>query len=417
MTEERIKEVVDKIREKQSNEEILKIVKEDLEYGLSVENVENYAYSEMSADRCRLISTMYRKGYSVRAIGDIGNPDLSIDKIEIGMELYDKNIPLAQIKDILHSNQTREQILEQFSNVLSNVQETLTISENEVKESIEEDKDIPKYVDSLMKQLQDVANKISFQDERYDTLNQVLKKMEVAAEDSILAKKLTEKNGELETQNRELSEELGRKQDAVTKGMQTIAQLRVQNEDRDKMISQLKDQNESSDRKIKELEAKVKELEDESKKDTKNQVNPFLARQEEIKLNNTAQNMEKESLQKAFETGNGVPIFYQVVISDKNGRSMVSELEYTKPKKRKLEGFISKFSMKKKYQKNFFGMIVKKELSVEQIGEIKVALEKGLTDEQLEMIIKKELTPERIRGIVEFAVVQNKIDAERRAKS
>ena len=58
-------------------------------------------------------------------------------------------------------------------------------------------------------------------------------------------------------------------------------------------------------------------------------------------------------------------------------------------------------------------LVISKELVPEQVNEIRIGLEKGLNEEQLELIINKDLSADRIRSIVSFAALQNSLMAGR----
>ena len=52
-------------------------------------------------------------------------------------------------------------------------------------------------------------------------------------------------------------------------------------------------------------------------------------------------------------------------------------------------------------------MVASGELSKEQLAKIKVAMEKGLTEEQLLSLIHGNVSPEQMEEIIEIAVLEN----------
>ena len=247
------------------------------------------------------------------------------------------------------------------------------------------------------------------------------KKMEAVQRDEAVTKNLTELNEKLDKENRELSEQLGGKQDEVAKGLQTISKLRDEVEKQAKEIDRLKshikkleDEKMAMEKAAGEMNAGQAERPDSTDKNESGNGQEKALSAAQTVQHDTPPDGQGEKKGASHEEHMEIPIGYTMTLK-KDGKVVVqSEVEpVIRRKPSAWQTIMGRFAFPKKSQQNFVQMIIKKELSPEQVNEIKQGLAKGLNEEQMDLIINKDLTPERIRSIVEFAVLQNSLNAER----
>ena len=70
-------------------------------------------------------------------------------------------------------------------------------------------------------------------------------------------------------------------------------------------------------------------------------------------------------------------------------------------------GFFTRLCIKKKSRRNLVKLVIAGELDINQLVQIKSAIEKGLTERQLEDIINSRVPADRMKEIVEIAELEN----------
>lgn len=128
----------------------------------------------------------------------------------------------------------------------------------------------------------------------------------------------------------------------------------------------------------------------------------------ELKLKNEIEEDKKE-ISKMQDTINE----YMIKVTDSENHKNDVVIEYTANKTSVLQR-MANYMFKSKSRRTFLKLVVNKELTPEQVTQIRYGLEKRLTEEQLALIINKSLSPEKIKSIVEFAALENELKSERR---
>ena len=85
--------------------EVLALVQEDLEYGLSEEQVKQYYKKKWSIGQMKIYSKCLRNGYSEEAIKVITSEHLSRNQMSIALEFYEKGVPLDSIEAVVGQNE------------------------------------------------------------------------------------------------------------------------------------------------------------------------------------------------------------------------------------------------------------------------------------------------------------------------
>ncbi len=107
---------------------------------------------------------------------------------------------------------------------------------------------------------------------------------------------------------------------------------------------------------------------------------------------------------------NGIPVYYQIPIVDGTG-NVVQRLPIERSvRKSSYSGVASLFarlSFKKKSRADIVKLVASGDLVPAQLVQIKSAIEKGLTESQLVELINNNISAEKMKEIIEIAVLEN----------
>lgn len=363
-------------------EEILKLVESDLQYGLSIEETEMYTSKRFDYAQMKVYSSCLRNGYPDDVRDCITREGLTGEQMAVALEFYEKGVPLKTIAEVTeNSSHTAFAMKKLFQSIVSKVQAA--------GEAVQAQDD---YAKELLEQIKSVVEKIEFQEKRYDALNEKLKELQTAGQDAKiqnnLLNQLAEKDNMLEKQQDELNEARG-----------TIARLRNEMD----AIRKEKDR----------LEKRTEEMEKEAAVNGSNTVQESKTVVTDKK--ETVQRMEQAEA-KQVETKQEAPVFptfpgvgYNVAVLDGNGKVvsfMPVERMERKKEKSSVSALFSRLSFKKKI--DIVKLVAEKDLESKQLVQIRSAIEKGLSEEQLLVLINNQIPAEQMEEIINIAVYENK---------
>lgn len=357
-------------------EEILKLVESDLQYGLTIEETEMYTSKRFDYAQMKVYSACLRNGYPRDVRDCITREGLTGEQMAVALEFYEKGVPLKTVAEVTeNSGHTAFMMKKLFQSIVSKVQAA--------GEAVQAQDD---YAKELLEQIKSVVEKIEFQEKRYNALNEKLKELQTAGQDAKiqnnLLSQLAEKDSMLEKQQNELNEARG-----------TIARLRNEMD----VIRKEKVR----------LEKRTEEMEKEAV------VNSNEAKQQEItmtdKKEETTHMVQAEIKQEApvFPTFPGVG--YNVAVLDGNGKVVsFMPVERMEPKKEKspVSALFSRLAFKKKI--DIVKLVAEKDLEPKQLVQIRSAIEKGLSEDQLLVLINNQIPAEQMEEIINIAVYENK---------
>ena len=380
--------------------DVIKLVEADLEYGLTIEETKQYTSKKYDYAQMKVYSACLRNGYPDEVRECLTKEGMSGEQMAVAQEFYEKGVPLETIQRVMEeSGNTAFEMKKLFRNVVGRVQEAgAAVQEKEG------------YVKELVEQIQTVVEKIEFQEKRYDALNEQLQKIQTAERDTQmennLLKQLNEKDSTIEIQQNELNDA-------------RAAVIRLRNE-KDQMNSELEQLRKEKDR----LEKRTGELEKEAaEKEKQNTQQPAAVitepqKTEEKEETPPERKEEKteakpEEKQEVRQEIPAIPVLRgmscNVAVVDAEGRILsVVPVERMERKKenRSLSALLSRFAFKKKI--NIAKLVAEKDLAPEQLVQIRCAIEKGLTEEQLLVLINHRLPAEQMEEIINIAVYENR---------
>ena len=351
-------------------EEILKLIEDDLRFGLTKEETEEYSAGRYDYRQMCVYSRCLRNGYNEEEKAAILKEGLSGDQMAVALEFYEKGVPMNTITEVLSSAENTAYTMKRlFSQVLCKAREAEPVSGQDAA-----------YAKELMQQIHEVVEKISCQEKRYDALNEKLKEIGTAGQDaqiqSNLLSQLSEKDKMLEKQQNELNE------------------ARVQ-------IARLHGEIEAVRKERKALEEQVKNAVREET-DAAEPKEPEKGKKPETKAESSAPGMPESALYPGIE--------YHAAVVDKDGniiRFVPVERMERKDRGSVMGSMFSRLFLKKKT--DIVKLLAEKDLSPEQLVQVRSAIEKGLSEKQLLVLINNKIPAEQMEEIINIAVYENKM--------
>lgn len=364
---------------KRYSEEIIALIKDDLEYGFSKEQTELYLKSGYNIGQMRVYSECLRDGNSEEFISLIERTELTAPQMQIAFEFYKKGVPIATIEEVVARKETPIAMKAAFGKFLEQIQ---TVKQETATE--------PEYVQELVKKMEEIVSKICFQEKRYDALNEKLTIFESTKADEQIRENLVKENADKE-------QLLNDQQDKLNQANSAISRLREQLEFKDKEMNRMSNRIEALDDKLLRATNTNAGTSSEPKKEEDRNV------QSEIKKEGatmTQQTIVTEPM--------GIPIFYQIPVVDMQGRVIQKvQIDRSESKSNGVIGLLSKLCFKKKSRADIVKLVASGDLAPAQLIQIKSGIEKGLTEGQLVELINNNVAAEKMKEIIEIAVLEN----------
>ena len=371
------------LRNKHFSEDTIALVKSDYEYGLTEEEISLYLNKSYDIEQMKILSECLHKDVPKDVIDIIKNTKYSVHQMQVSLEFYEKGVPVQTIKEVMDKGEKPITMRRLYEEVLEQL--------NKVKEQIPEESE---YVKALISQMDEVVEKINHQNERYDALNKKLSEIETSKDDEEVRERLVKENQDKDAL-------INSQQNELNKASSTIARLRDDIEKKDKEMKRMGDRIES-------LEDKIISVATENKKEAESKAEPQESQsvqQADKKIVDTVavpQNMQA--------VANGIPVYYQIPVVDGTG-NVVQRLPIERSvRKSSNSGVVSLFarlSFKKKSRADIVKLVASGDLVPAQLVQIKSAIEKGLTESQLVELINNNISAEKMKEIIEIAVLEN----------
>lgn len=363
-------------------EDMLRLVEEDLRFGLTPRETEEYTGKKLDYPQMKVYSRCLRGGYEKEVTEVITREGLSGEQMAVALEFYEKGVPIQTVKEVTEkTGQTAFTMKKLFASVMEKLGETQKKSDTEEA-----------YAKELLEQIKEAVAKINFQEKRYDALNEKLKELQTARQDT-------------QVQNNLLSQ-LAEKDILLEKQQNEINEARV-------ALARLRNELDATGKERNILEKKIEEMEQQEKSvdQPKNheEVSHKAKHYVEVAGKQTDNRMETEAstVQPIF------PVEYQAALVDKSGRIIqMVPVERTARKKDRgaLTSLFSRVCFKKRT--DIVKLVAERGLEPKQLVQIRNAIEKGLTEQQLMVIINNQIPAEQMEEIINIAVYENRQKGE-----
>lgn len=384
LTKMAIEKHIQLLRSKNVGEDVLALVRSDLEDGLTEEETALYVNKNYNIGQMRVLSECIHKGISEEMITLLRDSRLSGHQMQVSLEFYEKGVPFETIKEVVTRGDLPVVMRRAYDAVLEKMSQTKEAAAAE-----------PEYIKELIEQIEEVVSKIHHQDERYDALNRKLAVFETSKEDEEIKSKLIKENEEKDAT-------ICHQQDELNRASSTIARLRNDITKKDKEMERMRDRIES-------LEDKIMGSGSEHGKEPENQMQTDVT---EAESRVTADRMEEP---RVSAPGNAmgqtvIPVYYQIPIVDGSG-NVLQRLPMERTARKNSAGgmaaLLAKLCIRKKSRADIVKLVASGNLVPAQLVQIRSAIEKGLTEGQLVELINNNVSAEKMKEIIEIAVLEN----------
>lgn len=357
---------------------MLRLVEEDLKFGLTPEETEEYTAKKFDYTQMKVYSQCLRNGYS-RDIRDIITGDgLTGEQMAVALEFYEKGVAAETVKEITrNTSQTAFVMKKLFQDVMEKLGDT---QKNTNADGA--------YAGELLEKIRETVEKIDFQEKRYDALNEKLKELQdskqEAAGQEYLQSQLADRDRLLESQ-----------QDQINAARAEIARL--------------KNEIELSEKERRVMERNKNLGSPNENENSSHYENPVVEKQAAGRdINKTAAPVNDMA---PPDTDNTMArhMEYRAALIDENGR-IIQMVPIERMEKKKEGGtfgaLFSRLFLKRKM--DIVKLVAESGLEAEQIVQVRSALEKGLTEKQLMVLINCRLPAEQMEEIIGIAVYENR---------
>ena len=391
LSEMAIERKIQILRNKHMDSEVIALVKSDYEYGLTDDEIGLYLNKSYDIEQMKVLSKCLHKGVSEELLILLKENRMAAPKMQTALDYYEKGVPIDAIREIVQKDDTAVNMRRMFDVVLDKL--------NKAKEQMPQDLE---YVKSLVAQMDEVVAKINHQNERYDALNKKLSEIETSKDDEEVTERLVKENQDKDAL-------INSQQNELNKASSTIARLRDDIEKKDKEMKRMSERIESLEDKIIGIAtdnmkaAEVKN--DAGKTENAEAVAGTKEDRTDKKIVDTVavpQNMQA--------VANGIPVYYQIPVVDGTGnvvQRLPIERGVRKSSNNGVASLFARLSFKKKSRADIVKLVASGDLVPAQLVQIKSAIEKGLTESQLIELINNNISAEKMKEIIEIAVLEN----------
>lgn len=373
-------------------DDVYLLVEEDLTFGLEKDQIDLYLKKNFKLSQMKVLSSYLRKGIYVEFVELVANhPELTGYQVQVALDFFQKGVPIATIESSVGNKSNVAEMKELFQSVLEKAKAARVGAE-----------DAPAYVKEMMEQMAASIEKIQYQEQRYDELNKKLTIFESTKRDEEVRDNLLQKYNDAESL-------LNSQQNKLNQADSSIARLREQITDKEKEMKRMQTR-------IDTLEDKLLARADKPEKDTPVVAKKAIADSEPedttVKEEKQAASNITAPIPEMFTGSNAIPVYYQMPVVDAQGR-MVQRVPVEKIIRKSETGvaaLIGRLGFKKKSRQDIVKLVASGDLVPAQLIQIKTGMERGLTEGQLVELINNNVSAEKMKEIIEIAVLENSMD-------
>ena len=360
--------------------------------GREKDQIDLYLKKNFKLSQVKVLSSYLRKGIDVEFVELVANhPELTGYQVQVALDFFQKGVPIATIESAVGKKSNVAEMKELFQLVLEKAKAARVGAE-----------DAPACVKAMMEQMAASIEKIQYQEQRYDELNKKLTIFESTMRDEEVRDNLLQKYNDAESL-------LNSQQNKLNQADSTIARLREQITDREKEMKRMQTR-------IDTLEDKMLARADMLERDTPVVTKNATVESETLDTNvkgekQTAPNITAP-IPDMFTGSNAIPVYYQMPVVDAQGR-MVQRVSVEKTMRKSETGvaaLIGRLGFKKKSRQDIVKLVASGDLVPAQLIQIKTGMERGLTEGQLVELINNNVSAEKMKEIIEIAVLENSMD-------
>lgn len=378
MNKEEIEKVISEYRRKNlGNSEVYELVRSDLAYGISKEEVDGYVkdYS-LSTSQKEIYSKCLRQRYPINFIQFLMKK-VEEQRCPMIIEYFEKGMTVEQL----------EEVLEQKPKTLAALRSMLQNIYSELSRFTDDSVQNPELLQQFQKQINTIVKKFENQEEKISQMFQAIKEHENNS--------YNEEKEKLLKQLEDVEQDLVNEKTISSDRNVTIINLRNENNELRSKMQSLNEEIQKKDTELQKERKKVKRLSgqvEEAKSTTTDNT---------VGANQGKSVLHQEKVQGVADayTVTGIGTEPYVVV-----RNTVPD-----EKKSPAVALIKKLFLSKRSNRYLMKKVIQTDLNEGQIRQVASGMEKGLTYEQLDILIESKAAPERMTGIIELAVLENSL--------
>lgn len=213
---------------------------------------------------------------------------------------------------------------------------------------------------------------------------------------------------------------LNSQQEELSRATSTIARLREQIEDKKKEMERMQNRiNDLEDKLVNMATSKVSDTVSQQTAGTETTADANIAAKD-VPVSKPAINADNTTATQPFgnesplpQGAYQIPVYYQLPVVDANGRVVQHvQVERTirKGNQGAFTGLLGKLGFMKKSRQDIVKLLASGDLVPAQLVQIRSAIEKGLTESQLVELINNNVSAEKMKEIIDIAVLENSMD-------
>ena len=391
LSEMAIERKIQILRNKHMDSEVIALVKSDYEYGLTDDEIGLYLNKSYDIEQMKVLSKCLHKGVSEALLTLLKDSRMAAPKMQTALDYYEKGVQIDAIREVVQKDDTAVNMRRMFDVVLEKL--------NKAKEQVPQDLE---YVKALISQMDEVVEKINHQNERYDALNKKLSEIETSKDDEEVRERLVKENQDKDAL-------INSQQNELNKASSTIARLRDDIEKKDKEMKRMSERIESLEDKIIGIATdnmKAAEVKNDAGK-TENAEDVADTKEDRTDKKTVDTVAVPQNMQ---AVANGIPVYYQIPVVDGTGnvvQRLPIERSVRKSSNSGVASLFARLSFKKRSRADIVKLVASGDLVPAQLVQIKSAIEKGLTESQLVELINNNISAEKMKEIIEIAVLEN----------
>ncbi len=415
-----IKEIVKDYKIKGFSDAACNLLREDLDYGIPVEQAKCYMQDDLSIETQRSLSKALREHLPQELIDLAITQKFDVYQIDKVIEAYKSGFPLEEVIKIAKEKPDAYSMSEAFSE--------LKASLDAATESIQSEPEIPEEVKEMLSKLSSLMEGIGENAKHYDEVLQKLddlKSDEPSEAVNALKEQLSAKDEKIST----LEDEIKGKNQQITDitnqlkdKEQEASYSSKSNEDLEKQMCEQQDKlNKALNRayaletEVKKLNKQIETLKEEKNHMEKEQVQTSNVEDKELEqamqptvLGFTQTSSPAKPEQKvttpACNKQDGMPVHYQTVIMGSDGSTIPIVVERAEKKKPKGLFAMAEMFMPTKAGKNLVKKMAENKLNKDQMGQIRNAILSGLDEAEVADIIDSGFTAEEMAEAIAVLV-------------
>lgn len=368
------------------NDEVLKLVQADLEYGLSRDEVDIYLTRKLPIEVKRKLSEALHEGCGTELVTVFADAGINTHQIETAINYYNAGVPLEAIKSVIAQNMNAHGMKEAYKKILAQMKAVQGTSEEDLAKV---DKT---YVDSLFEEMRKIVSQIGYDEKRFDELNAKIKE--------IAGGKASDK--ELEELYQKMADKdaiISNQQDNINQANSALARLRKESDEKEEEKKKMQETIGKLNGQLAEKDEQIAALKDQK-------VEPSM-QPEESEANITPPG----TVPLKDASGNvvyGIPVHYAIAYKAEGAKEPeVTVIERTERKNVGFASMFAKLSFKKKSRQDIVKLVASGNLTPEQLQQIRIGMEKKLTENQLLNLINNNVPADQMKEIIEIAVLEN----------